>query len=279
MTMLIDASFHRAIETIMARAADRAILPRFGKLLAGDRHEKALDELVTIADRESEQILAEGLHQLMPNASIVGEEAADADPSILDAIGGELCWIIDPLDGTANFAEGQGPFGILVALASEGAPIGGWIFDPRTRRFCAASRGSGAFINGERVKARRSSNDVPVAAISTLLSRQADKRELVDRIGQSFAAVPIPRCAAELYPSLVLGERDLAFFGRTLPWDHATGVLFLTEAGGQVSRFDGSAYDVADGRFGLVAAVDNELWQRAMEAVLCDEAAAPMANG
>ena len=131
--MLIDTSLHRAIETIMAHAADRAILPRFGKLLEGDKHEKALDELVTIADRDSEQILAEGLRRLIPNASIVGEEAADADPSILDALGDELCWIIDPLDGTANFAEGRGPFGILVALASEGSPIGGWIFDPHLR--------------------------------------------------------------------------------------------------------------------------------------------------
>ncbi|MCL6697312.1 inositol monophosphatase [Sphingomonas sp. NSE70-1] len=263
-TMEIPAPFHAAVEEIMARAADRAIMPRLGKLLAEDKHEKAIGELVTIADRESEQILAEGLLRLLPEASIVGEEAADADPAIMAKIGGRLCWIIDPLDGTSNFARGEGPFGILVALAERGQPIGGWIYDPRSRRFCAAARNSGAFINGERTWVPPATRASPLVAISSLVSRMPDGDQMIERFSGSFATIPIPRCAAAQYPSMVLGENDIALFGRTLPWDHAAGVLFLAEAGGIATRLDGSPYRVDDGRPGLVAAGSERLWAKAM---------------
>ena len=264
--MLIDASIHHAVEELMVRAADTAIMPRLGTLLASEMHHKTVDELVTIADRESEAILADGLHKLIPEARIVGEEAADAEPSVLAELGNKLCWIIDPLDGTANFAAGNGPFGLLVALASEGIPIGGWIFDPQSRRFCAAAAGSGASINGEPVKTRPSSKSRPLAAVSTLLASIPESLALADRIGADFDTISIPRCAAEQYPRMVLGGSDVTLFGRTLPWDHAAGILFLIEAGGVATRFDGAAYQVTDDRFGLIAAVNEELWQRAMEA-------------
>lgn len=264
--MLFSASFNAAIEDIMAHAANTAIMPRLGKLLAGDRQEKAVDEPVTTADRESEKILADGLHRLLPEAEIVGEEAADADPAILAQLGSQLCWVIDPLDGTGNFAAGSGPFGILIALASGGVPIGGWLYDPRSRRFCAASKGGGAMIDGEPVRARRSGKRKPIAAISTFLSNRPEGQRLVEVIGRNCATEPIPRCAAEQYPRMVLGRSDITLFGRTLPWDHAAGVLFLTEAGGVVTRFDGSPYCVADDRFGLIASVDEPMWQLAVEA-------------
>lgn len=264
--MLDCASFHRAVHEIMARAGDTAILPRLGRMQACDQREKSVDELVTIADHDSERILAEGLHRLLPQARIVGEEAADADPSILAALGGELCWIIDPLDGTANFAAGEGPFGILVALAERGEPVGGWIYDPRSRRFCSAARGAGAFIDGERVMARPTRSDKPVASVSTLLTKTAAGRWLADQV-DGFTKIAMQRCAAEQYPRMVLGSSDVSLFGRTLPWDHAAGVLFLVEAGGKATRFDGSPYRVDDERHGLVAAVSEDHWAMAMAAV------------
>lgn len=265
--MLIDTSFHAAVHSVMARAAEQAILPRLGKLLDSDMREKAKDELVTIADRESEQMLAEGLGLLLPEARIVGEEAVDADPSLLNQLSSDLCWIIDPLDGTANFACGTGPFGIIVALAANGLTIGGWIYEPRSRRFCAAAAGSGALINGEPVRTRGTGGKRPVAAISTLLQRTEEGRGLVERIGSRFETRPIPRCAADIYPAMVLGSNDIAVFGRTLPWDHAAGVLLLTESGGKVTRLDGSGYRVTDDRSGLLVAVDECNWQLAMDAV------------
>src|SRR3546814_1432067 len=73
----------------------------------------------------------------------------------------------------------------------------------------------------------------------------------------------IPRCAAEQYPRLVLGENDLTVFERSLPWDHAAGAIFLNEAGGKLCRKDGSPYVVGDDRRGLLGAVSPQLWDEA----------------
>src|SRR3546814_5239444 len=78
-----------------------------------------------------------------------------------------------------------------------------------------------------------------------------------------FKTVDIPRCAAELYPRLVLGENDLTVFERSLPWDHAAGAIFLNEAGGKLCRKDGSPYVVGDDRRGLLGAVSPQLWDEA----------------
>jgi fructose-1,6-bisphosphatase/inositol monophosphatase family enzyme len=77
--------------------------------------------------------------------------------------------------------------------------------------------------------------------------------------------VPIPRCAAEQYPRLVLGQNDVSIFERTLPWDHAAGILFLEEAGGKAARIDGSPYRVNDKRRGLIGAATPQLWDQLAE--------------
>ena len=83
---------------------------------------------------------------------------------------------------------------------------------------------------------------------------------MLDHVKSQYEIVPIPRCAAEQYPAMILGKSDIALFERTLPWDHAAGVLCLTEAGGVATRLDGSPYRVDDHRTGLVAAGTPALW-------------------
>jgi fructose-1,6-bisphosphatase/inositol monophosphatase family enzyme len=118
----------------MRRAAEQAVLPRYRSLAAQEVSAKAPGDLVTSADHQSEAILTEGLARLLPEANIVGEEAAHRDPSWRENLSNSLCWIIDPLDGTNNYATGKPPFGIIVALAEEGQAIAGWIYDPLTGR-------------------------------------------------------------------------------------------------------------------------------------------------
>jgi len=245
----------------MREAAERAIVPRYQKLAAHEVTEKASDDLVTIADAEAETILIEGLARLLPEAAIVGEEAAHADAAVMDRLGDDLCWIIDPLDGTNNFAVGKPPFGVLVALAQNGETVAGWIYDVLSGRFCHATRGKGAFVNGERVTARTTGQQPPIAAIS-LLFADAERREaLKTHIAPHYTLVDIPRCAAEQYPRLALGMNDVSIFERTLAWDHAAGVLFLNEAGGKAARPDGSPYRV-DRHLdpGLIGAASPALW-------------------
>lgn len=249
-----------SVRAVMQEAAQRAILPRYRALAQEDISAKAEDDVVTVADTESEAILAEGLARLLPEAAIVGEEAAHADPALMRRLGDALCWIIDPLDGTNNFAAGKPPFGILVALAERGETIAGWIWDPLKQRFCHAHGGQGAFIDGERVTARASGAEPPVAAISLVFVEQVRREALKHQIAPHYTLVDIPRCAAEQYPRLVLGENDVSIFERTLAWDHAAGVLFVNEAGGKAARPDGSPYRVDEDRTGLIGASSPALW-------------------
>ena len=253
--------FERELFTIMREASERAILPRYQALAAHEVTDKAADDVVTVADHEAEAILTERLAALLPEAAIVGEEAAHDDPSVLDHLSRPLTWIVDPLDGTNNFAAGKPPFGVLVALAQDGETVGGWILDSLTGRFCHAVHGGGAFIDGERVTARTSGQEPPIAAISLIFMDPTKREAIRTHIAPCYSLVDIPRCAAEQYPRLVLGQNDVSIFERTCAWDHAAGVLFLNEAGGKVMRPDGSAYRVDGGDYqGLLGASSPSLW-------------------
>jgi fructose-1,6-bisphosphatase/inositol monophosphatase family enzyme len=251
---------------VMQQAADCAIMPRYQSLEHHQIDAKAADDVVTIADKEAELILAEGLARILPEAAIVGEEASHADPALLDRLGDALCWIIDPIDGTNNYAAGKPPFGIMVALAQAGETIAGWILDPLSGRLCHAHRGHGAFVGEERIAARLTGAEPPVAAISLVFMDLARRERMKAHIAPHYTLVDIPRCAAEQYPRLVLGVNDLSIFERTLAWDHAAGVLFVNEAGGKAARPDGRPYRVDEAHLpGLIGAASPALWDELAE--------------
>lgn len=257
----LTPSLHDAVEAIMREASGAAILPHYQRLAASEIDAKAPDDVVTIADKEAELLLTDRLAALLPEAAVVGEEAVYADPSVMERLKDRLCWIVDPLDGTNNFAAGKPPFGILVALADKGETIGGWILDCLTGRFCKTALGGGAWIDGARVSARATGCQPPVAAISTVFLDEGARQKVLTHIAPEYTLVDIPRCAAEQYPRLVLGINDISVFNRTLPWDHAAGVLFLNEAGGMAARPDGSAYRVDEyDRRDLIGASSPQLW-------------------
>ncbi len=250
----------REILALVRRATEDVILPHYRDLAGAEVEEKAPNDLVTAADRESEALLAEGLARLNPGIAIVGEEAAHADEAVMDRLS-DPCWIVDPIDGTNNFANGRAPFGILIALAEGGIAHSGWIYDCLTGRFCAAHRGAGAFVGGERIAARETGEAKPVAAISTVFLDEAEREAIREHIAPHYRMVDIPRCAAEQYPRLALGENDVSVFNRALPWDHAAGALWLNEAGGKVARPNGDPYRVDEWeRTGLIGAASPALW-------------------
>lgn len=256
MTRHLDAP----LAALLRDVAETVVLPRYQHLGQGDVIDKAVDDLVTIADTEAEERLTEALAQILPEAAIVGEEAAHADPAVLNRLSG-LCWIIDPIDGTNNFAAGRPPFGIMVALADAGEAIAGWIYDPLRQRLCTAHKGQGAFIDGERVTARTTGASPPVAAISVVFLDAEERARIAAQVAPHYTLVDIPRCAAEQYPRIITGINDVSIFGRTYAWDHAAGVLLVNEAGGFAARPDGRAYRVDEDRLpGLVAASSRAHW-------------------
>lgn len=254
---------HDAVVALMRDVAAQIVMPRFRNLAADEVEEKAADDMVTIADRESEAALTTGLAALDLAIRVVGEEAVAAEPALVDGIDRGAVWIIDPIDGTNNYASGIATFGIMIALVEDGVTQAGWILDPVRDRLCHATLGGGAYIDGERVDARPTGAGRPSAVIATYHLDDAERSALIARAEAGFSVSPMPRCAAEQYPRLVLGTNDVALFQKTLPWDHAPGSLFLREAGGVVRRPDGEDYRVGDTRRGLIAAASPALWDLA----------------
>ncbi len=233
------------VSALIVEAAAEEILPRHAKLAAGDVREKAPGDLVTIADEAMEHRLTAELRALLPGSVVVGEEAAARDPAVVQRLDTEdLVWVIDPVDGTANFAKGEGDFGVMVALVAEGETVAGWIHDPVGARMATAERGSGAWLDGKRQRV----SDVPVdpAELSgTLLAGYYGDKELGRRVQERRAlvrALKSRRCAASEYLRLATGEMHFALFTKLMPWDHAPGVLIHGEAGGYDAYLDGGKY-------------------------------------
>jgi fructose-1,6-bisphosphatase/inositol monophosphatase family enzyme len=276
---------------LLRHAARTAVLPLYRRLALDDVEEKAPGELVTVADREAERIIGAGLRELLPGSAVVGEEGVAADPALLDRLGDAgPVWLVDPVDGTANFAAGRGPFVIMVALLRDGVTRAGWILDPRSGSLATARRGRGAYLDGRRVTALggsaregrgraggraaepavRSGNGLRGVVTSRYLpaSLRDDVRRRAHTLGD---VLPGHGCAGREYPDIVGGAQDFALFWRTLPWDHAAGSLFTEEAGGVVRRLDGSAYDPTDRpRVGLLAAASEPVWRRVRDTLFPD---------
>jgi fructose-1,6-bisphosphatase/inositol monophosphatase family enzyme len=271
----VIADLKERVSALMRHAARTAILPRLGQLQHAEITEKTPGEVVTIADRESEQILTEGLLAILPDTRVVGEEACVIEPSLLEGIDEGIVWIVDPLDGTANFAAGHEPFGVIVALAENGVTLAGWLYNPVSDRMCHATLGGGASVSHGNETPRGveelASGGPRIAMLATQFMSRPAEAAVVAAAAEAFDVQPIPRCAAEHYVMLARGENHVALFQRTLPWDHAAGALFLSEAGGVVSRWDGSPYRFYDDRVGILAASSEEMWRRARETLFCDK--------
>lgn len=255
---------------LIREVAATIVLPRFRHLAANQIRQKAPGDVVTIADQEAERALTAGLTRLLPGSEVLGEEAAAADPQVLRKVSDAgAVWIVDPVDGTNNFAAGKTPFAVMVALLRDGEPAASWILDVVADRMAIAEAGSGAYIEGERVKAR--TDDPGAAAMTGTLARHyfpPDLRERVNRRVGGFARVTNGHhCAGYEYPSVATDEQQFAMFWRILPWDHVPGALFLTEAGGVVRHIDGDPYRPADSERGLLVAPNDKVWHTVRDAL------------
>lgn len=253
----------------LVRAVARTeIMPLFRKLAPGDVQSKTgpLD-LVTVADEAAEQRLATGLQRMFPGCVVVGEEAASRDASILGAIGGaELCFILDPIDGTANFCAGLPLFGVMVAAVRRGRVVAGVIHDPVGDDTACALAGQGAWMldsDGER-RMLQVARPAPVAemtgSVSWRFMPEPRRGQVCARLTRLGAAWDY-RCAAHQYRILAAGHCHYTVYNRLLPWDHAAGVLLHAEAGGYSARLDGSPYSPAEFDGGLICAPDEPSWQ------------------
>lgn len=253
------------ISRLIVEAAAEEIMPRYAKLAAADVREKGPGDLVTVADEAMEHRLTTLLQDLLPGSVVIGEEAAARDGAVLLRLAtDEAVWIIDPVDGTSNFAKAKGDFGVMVALVADGRAVAGWIYDPVGSRMATAELDAGAWLNGERLKVADVPSD-PAELSGTLLAGFYGDLELGRRVQQRrerVRALKTRRCAASEYLRIAGGEMHFALFTKLMPWDHVAGVLIHGEAGGYNAYVDGGGYrpDRISAP-GLLLAPDAPSWQ------------------
>lgn len=176
-------------------------------------------------------------------------------------------WLIDPVDGTANFAVGNALFAVMVALVHDGDAVASWIHDPVRRITAMAQKGEGAWMREADGSMRRLVTPKPasLAHLSGAPNIRYGDRDFAARIAHRIdrtAGVLILRCAGQEYMAIAEGHMHYAVYNRAMPWDHAAGCLLVSEAGGVGRRLDGSLYRAADKPWGssLIPACGEEQW-------------------
>jgi len=258
------------VAEIMREVAAEIVLPAADQgITEAQRRLKAHGELVTDIDEAAESVLSDRLAALTPGFAVLGEEGAAAEPGRLGLLREETpVWVIDPVDGTANFAAGSPHYGMIVALLHRGEVIAGWIYDPPGCRMAIAESGQGVSLGDRRPQlAADGPVDTLVGMPGYKLTDEVSRRQLAERAGR-FAGSEMLGCAAHHYLLLLEGRHHFAASRRTKPWDHAAGALMLMEAGGAVRRIDGTPYLPADFAPPMIAASSEAVWQQVHEVLI-----------
>lgn len=263
---MIDIDTQKVSRAIQEVAAE-FIIPKFKNLQPAEIREKKPGDFVTSADEASERALNIELREILPGAVVVGEEAVAKDESVLGLLASDRpVWVIDPIDGTYNYAHGRSRFGVLVALVVGGITRYSWCYDIPGKRMGIAVKGEGATINGSKASVRHSGH-LPTTEM-TGLGGGAQAWHF-DPVRAEIKDINNMRCAMHDFMSFAAGEIDFVIHvNKVTPWDHASTVLLAEEAGGYV-RLAGEDIEFHPDMYRkamLLAAPDSHSWH-ALESV------------
>lgn len=252
---------------LLKQAGEQEIMPRFRQLADDDITAKRdVSDLVTIADVASEKLLTSALKSQYPEAKIIGEEAVSADKSLLDRFPEPgMNIILDPIDGTFNFANGITLFAIILAIVEDGETMLGIIYDPVMKDCIHARKGMGGFYRSAEGKDRalKLADDTTFDQMTGMVSWNDTPPELLPRLLFNQTKNPASfnyRCGAQAYMNFVGGGVHYMTYGGTMPWDHLAGSLIVEEAGGYVACFDGTPYTPNRYQDGLIHAPSKKMW-------------------
>ena len=231
-----------AIQT--ARDAGRLLAERFGRKL--EITNKSEIDLVTESDLASEKLIIERIKSYYPRHAILAEESGASEPADRERQS-DWRWIIDPLDGTTNYAHAYPCFCVSVGLECKGRLEIGVVYDPLRDEMFTAERGQGASLNGRRIRVSPTPH-LASALLCTGFPYDVRERGEFARHFANFImhAQGVRRDgAAALDLAYVAAGRFDGFWEEGLkPWDVAAGALLIEEAGGRVSNYAGEALDI-----------------------------------
>ncbi|MGE4351595.1 MAG: inositol monophosphatase [Bdellovibrionales bacterium] len=260
-----------AVEAIICETADTLILPRFQELPQGAVQYKSVNNPVTIVDLEAERELTARLTDLLPGSKVVGEEAFEQNPAILDQFtGSDPVWTIDPLDGTKLFIAGAPYYGVIISLSVNDETVMAWLYDPSSKEFITAEKGAGAYHQGRKLQVLEPEPLERLRGVmgARLLDDYANCQTPPDIKKPQFSRM-LSSCHD--YARLVApkphfsGKTDQMHFHcwkqTCTPWDNAAGVLINTEAGGFTAHWNEEPLKPSHYGRGILTAPNRACWR------------------
>lgn len=237
-----------AMTTVIREVAASEILPRFRNLEAEDIASKAhAADLVTIADQRAERAMTTRFQAILPGDTIIGEEAISEGTANLASLGAGRCVVIDPIDGTWNYAHGVSNYGVLVAVVEEGETVWGCCYDPIHDDWISATRGGGTgYTRGGQCRAIVTRPEAP--ALSEMRGNLGeyymppDQRQSLSTLIPKIALHSTLGASVMEYRVMCQSAKDFCLNAHLNVWDHAAGALCLAEAGGVSRLLDGRDY-------------------------------------
>ena len=211
---------------------------------------KSRIDFVSDKDRMSENMIREMIREKYPDHLFFGEESVygctpEEEKAEIEAFRDEdFIWVVDPIDGTVNYIRDYPQYAISIGVVHHRRIVAGVIYDPFRDELFSALEGRGAFRNGERihVSAAREAGDaiVNTSMPTSSMRTRADMVSRIPLVSETFQSMRVWNCAAISLASVACGRSDADYEAGIHLWDLAAGVLLVREAGGRVSRLDGS---------------------------------------
>jgi len=224
----------------LAREAGALLLTYFDRQITIEYKGDA--DLVTAADRASEKLIVGKLRELWPSHEIVGEEGTRDNTGTSD-----FRWYVDPLDGTTNFAHGYPVFCVSIGLEYRNELVAGVLYDPTRDELFAAAKGSGATLNGKAIHVSKTPKIKASILATGFPSHKRHKNPNIHFYHQiTLRSHGIRRAgsAALDLANVACGRYDGFWEFNLNPWDTSAGVVLVREAGGVVTKFDGSDFNI-----------------------------------
>jgi len=220
------------------RKASKILIRDFGEIEKLQVSLKGPGDFVTVSDKRVEKILIDELQKARPDYSILSEEIGEIKNNQ------SFRWIIDPIDGTANFLHGIPHFAISIGLEHDNEIICGIIYDPIKDEMFVAEKGNGAYLNNQRMRVSSRSKLKDCIIFTGGPKRESKDRELALKEYNNFSSkvlIPIRKLgSASLDMAYVAAGRCDGFWQRNLNyWDIAAGIILVKESGGFITDFKG----------------------------------------
>lgn len=244
-----------------ARIGGDILIANRGKVQA---REKRPDDLVTAADLLSQEAIRNDLLKAFPEHGFRAEEGEFSNTEGLP----DWTWIVDPLDGTANYVHGLGGFSVSIALTHHGIPVVGVVFDPVANELFHAVQGGGAWIGAKKLQVSQClemKKAMICVSLPPRLERSSPEIACLTEVLLAARGVRRLGSAALNLAYIADGRMDGYWATSLFPWDVAAGVLLVREAGGLVTNLEGADYSIFGPR--IVTSASSQLHAQLLETV------------